>query len=163
MTEVITMPLSNEYFETASYGPLVAESSLPFMHSKCQDLSCHCSWLYDCIFEQRACALRSFRTLERSRFILVSRFSSVGYYYLALPWQAGAFYSGSGHWLLHLGYKVLRLQASIIIRHLWARHITVNYVTGNVEGKERKCLGRWNKSFDWVKGQAVHGVHFEFH
>lgn len=79
MTAVITMPLSMKYFQTALHGPLVAEGALPFMHSKCQDLSCHCSWLCDCIFEQRACALWSFRTLKRSRF------SSMGYYYLALP------------------------------------------------------------------------------
>lgn len=66
-------------------------------HSKCRDLSCHCSLLGDCIFGRRA--LWPFRTLENSKFIIASSFSSMGYYYLALPCYA-AFSKYRGAWVI---------------------------------------------------------------
>lgn len=88
----ITMPLSSEChqhasclganfflaFQITSYGPLLAKGFVPSMHSKHQDLSCHCSWLNDCIFAQRACTLWSFRTLANCRFILAKAWLTLG-------------------------------------------------------------------------------------
>lgn len=117
----ITMSFSSEYhqhasclganfaggaFQTALMALFWDEGFVPSEHSKHQDLSCHCSWLSDCIFALRAHTLWSFRTLANSKFVLAWGFSSVGYYCLigcSMPRRA--FRSGKGHWLLQLGYR----------------------------------------------------------
>lgn len=86
LSSIINMPVAwvpilfiflRVVFQTVLYGPLQAEGFVPSVHSKLGDLSCHCSWLTDCMFSQKAYILWSFRTLANSRFVLA---------WTSIPW-----------------------------------------------------------------------------
>lgn len=130
--------------QTASCGPLQAKGFVPSAHSERGDLSCHCSWLNDCIFEQRTNTPWSFRALPNSRFVSSTGFSSRGYYCLMRLFHANkSYYEWKG-----VSIGMLSLQ--------WVMCISVHHHKACFRTRERGQKKRRTSCCIWVVMGVIH-------